>query len=514
MCRIGGGAIVSLSLGSGLNRSVIVKSETRHHTVGRSIRLCVPIAAWVLACASCYQTRAAESNATSSEKASSPLAPLSTAEANAFVQEYYAALSRSDISAVVAKFAETVDYQGEGERDRAHVRDDLQKYVARWPVLSFRPEAITVSPKEDGSAAVTFNLVYSHANNTKTTSGSSTNNWIVRRVNGELQILAQREVVHANAVPTVDKSTRPQSGESEEALSDDDLAQIEKAKAAWEQRNAAGPARQETEIEIPSTKLKANASIAPLTPPPHQGPLSPAGKALPQTAPADFVVALDIGHSPLKGGAISARGIFEYEFNRRLVTELFGQLQSSGFTRSFVINPEGEEIHLTKRTAVANEQHADLFLAIHHDSVKDRYLKNWEFNGKTRKYCDDFHGYSIFISHKNPKAAESADFAAKLGRALLEAGFTPTLHHIEQENRPIIDKQKGIYAFDDLVVLKTAKMPAVLLECGVIVNRIEEQKLDTREYRNRLTNAIETAISEFANGPVAAAKSKAGAGTQ
>jgi len=228
---------------------------------------------------------------------------------------------------------------------------------------------------------------------------------------------------------------------------------------------------------------------------------------IPAVALRDFVIALDIGHSPLRGGAISARGVFEYQFNRRLVTELYAKLQSFGFTRSFIINPEGEEIHLIKRAAVANQRNADLFLAIHHDSVKDTYLKKWETHGKIQKYCDDFHGYSIFISRKNPKAAESARFATALGSALLNAGFTATLHHAEQENRPLLDREKGIYAFDDLVVLKAAKMPAVLLECGVIVNRIEEEKLNTPEYRDRLTDAIELAISKFASTPAATANS-------
>jgi N-acetylmuramoyl-L-alanine amidase len=45
-------------------------------------------------------------------------------------------------------------------------------------------------------------------------------------------------------------------------------------------------------------------------------------------------------------------------------------------------------------------------------------------------------------------------------------------------------------------------MPAVLLECGVIVNRVEEEELNTAEYRNRLTNAIETAIQKLADSPV------------
>lgn len=218
-------------------------------------------------------------------------------------------------------------------------------------------------------------------------------------------------------------------------------------------------------------------------------------------ANSSFSIALDIGHTPKKGGAVSARGISEYDFNRRLVNELFQRLQHSRVARSFIVNPDRNEISLAKRADAAEKGKADLFLAIHHDSVKESYLKKWEFDGKTRKYCDDFHGYSIFISQKNAKPLESLGFATALGRALLKAGFTPTLHHVVQENRPLIDKEKGIYAFDDLIVLKAAKMPAALLECGVIVNREEETNLNDLTYRNRLIGAINEAVESLAAAP-------------
>lgn len=214
--------------------------------------------------------------------------------------------------------------------------------------------------------------------------------------------------------------------------------------------------------------------------------------------PSKFTIAIDIGHLPKKGGAISAHGVFEYKFNRRLAQELFERLQASPFLRPLLINPDGAAISLPKRAEEANRQKADLFLAIHHDSVKDSYLKTWEVDGKTQKYCDDFHGYSIFMSNKNAKPLESLGFATALGRALLKAGFTPTLHHATQENRPVLDKEKGIYSFDDLIVLKAAKMPAVLLECGVIVNRNEEEKLNDPAYRSRLIEAISSAVENLA----------------
>ena len=138
----------------------------------------------------------------------------------------------------------------------------------------------------------------------------------------------------------------------------------------------------------------------------------------------DFTVAIDIGHSKAQGGAVSSRGVFEYRFNRRLGGELFDLLQSSGFSRSFVINPGGADIRLIKRAEIANEENADLFLAIHHDSVKDGFLKEWVLDGKTEKFCDNFHGYSVFFSGKNAAAARSRTFALELGQTLLDAGFT------------------------------------------------------------------------------------------
>jgi len=89
--------------------------------------------------------------------------------------------------------------------------------------------------------------------------------------------------------------------------------------------------------------------------------------------------------------------------------------------------------------------------------------------------------FSIFYSEKNRFSFESLRFACALGEALRRQGLTPTLHHAEPiaaENRPLIDSELGVYRFDDLVVLKRAIMPAVLLECGVIVNRTKKRNYD------------------------------------
>lgn len=214
----------------------------------------------------------------------------------------------------------------------------------------------------------------------------------------------------------------------------------------------------------------------------------------------DFRLAIDIGHTPNKPGAISARGRAEYEFNKVLAQELLDALGQDGYASAFIINPEGREIALRDRTAIAAARQADLFLSVHHDSVQPHYLYTWTVDGSRLRYSDKFRGYSLFVSAKQSRMSESLGFAKRLGGALREQGLTPTLHHAEEidgENRPLLDADKGIYRFDDLIVLKTATMPAVLFEAGVIVHRQEEELLRSPEYRRNLINATRIALDQY-----------------
>ena len=90
--------------------------------------------------------------------------------------------------------------------------------------------------------------------------------------------------------------------------------------------------------------------------------------------------------------------------------------------------------------------------------------------------------------------------ATLLGKALLHIGMHPTHHHAEKiqgENRKLLNPHLGIYQFDDLVVIKYPTIPALLLECGVIVNRQEELKLSSPSFREKLASAIVNALRTY-----------------
>ena len=222
-----------------------------------------------------------------------------------------------------------------------------------------------------------------------------------------------------------------------------------------------------------------------------------------------YVVAIDVGHTRASPGAISVTGQPEYEFNLRIARRLEEMLKAKSpndpnTIKPFIISSE-KPMALPARTKIAASHNADLFVSIHHDSAQDQYLEEREVDGKAQRFTGEFSGYSIFVSRKNLRYDESLDLAKRIGRAM-KANFPFARHHHEKiagENRPYADEDAGVYAFDDLVVLKTAAMPAVLVECGVIVNPKEEQALLTKERQATIAAAIVRGIRDhLANAPV------------
>lgn len=207
-------------------------------------------------------------------------------------------------------------------------------------------------------------------------------------------------------------------------------------------------------------------------------------------------LAIDAGHSSLHPGAISASGAPEFGFNAALAGMISDVISASG-TAVIRIGHDGSMENLKKRTLVANQSAAKFFLSVHHDSVQPRYLSQWQWQGEIRQHSDYAAGFSLFVSRKNPYLQQSLQCAVAIGAALKEQGFKPSPHHAENipgEGREWADRENGVYFYDDLVVLKTAAMPAMLLEAGVIVNREEELAIQKPEMRNTIALAVKSGL--------------------
>jgi N-acetylmuramoyl-L-alanine amidase len=217
---------------------------------------------------------------------------------------------------------------------------------------------------------------------------------------------------------------------------------------------------------------------------------------------AAFHVVIDVGHTVAVPGAMSARGVPEYAFNLQLGQDIKQALADAGFSGAVLLitaaaPPQG----LIQRAIKANNMAADLFIAIHHDSVPDALLQNWNYEGQQQHFNDDYPGYALFISNDNPARSGSLMFGHLLGMALQARGlhYTPhyTLPLMGHRRRELVDAEAGVYRYDQLIVLQMTRMPAVLLEAGSIVNRQEEVQLASPERRALTSAAVVAAVEQF-----------------
>ncbi len=218
--------------------------------------------------------------------------------------------------------------------------------------------------------------------------------------------------------------------------------------------------------------------------------------------PSKFRIVLDVGHTAESEGAISARNVSEFVFNLRLAKRIEEKLKAEGFAQTRLLLTEGKARRsLVKRVAAANDLQANLFLSIHHDSVPNKFLEDWEFEGKKSHFSDRFSGYSVFVSRSNPDFKTSLSFAELIGKEMKAQGLEYAKQYTQpimgRYQRQLLNKETGVYRYDELIVLRKTQMPAVLLEAGSIINRDEELKMSSSERRDIISSGVTAAVKEF-----------------
>jgi hypothetical protein len=120
--------------------------------------------------------------------------------------------------------------------------------------------------------------------------------------------------------------------------------------------------------------------------------------------------------------------------------------------------------------------------------------------------CTSLHNRSLAGCRPLARAnAFPADFqtlqlATLISGEFLRRGMVFTKHHAEKiagEGRRLLNEDRGVYQYDQLIVLKNGNSRAVLIEAGVIVNRDEELILLSRARRDLFSDAVSNAVEKF-----------------
>ena len=197
------------------------------------------------------------------------------------------------------------------------------------------------------------------------------------------------------------------------------------------------------------------------------------------------VIVLDAGHTPENSGAMGINGKTEYSYNLNMVNTL-----SEKITKQHGVMAEKVSINENKITLAERPNRyikSDLFVSIHHDSIPT----------VLNPMRDKLHGYSVFVSKKNPQYEKSLACAKIVAKNLKAMGREPSTYHgwaIMGESKKLLDKN-GVYQYDNLVVLKSAKMPALLIEIGVIANPKEAEELTQQKVVDEIADNIARSLS-------------------
>ena len=225
-----------------------------------------------------------------------------------------------------------------------------------------------------------------------------------------------------------------------------------------------------------------------------------------------WIIVIDAGHGGKDPGAL---GAFSREKDINLAIALkTGEYIEKNIRNAKVIYTRKDDstVDLMERPKIANKNNADLFISIHANWAKEKYVMGAETyimgHGKDQAnlevamkenevilleedYSTKYEGfdpkspesYIMFTLMQKVYQDQSTDLASKIQTQFRE--------RVARNDRDV--KQAGFW------VLFTTTMPSVLIETGFITNAVEEKFLNSQQGQEYLASAIFRACRDYIN---------------
>jgi N-acetylmuramoyl-L-alanine amidase len=235
-------------------------------------------------------------------------------------------------------------------------------------------------------------------------------------------------------------------------------------------------------------------------------PVKPLDKPtlLPSTTPEKHVIVLDPGHGGEETGAVGPEGTNEKDVVLGIARKLKSILENSG-VRVILTRDGDQHISLDDRTALANNNKADLFISIHANATLRGYGKGAETYFLSAQATDDAARNVAAVENNAIGLDQNASGVGDdLKLILWDMAQTEYLAEssqlaemIQKEmNEALGIANRGIKQAP-FRVLMGATMPAVLVEVGFINNPTEEKMMREGDYQMKIAKAIFRSIESF-----------------
>jgi N-acetylmuramoyl-L-alanine amidase len=217
-------------------------------------------------------------------------------------------------------------------------------------------------------------------------------------------------------------------------------------------------------------------------------------------------IVIDAGHGGHDTGTVGPGGLQEKDLVLDVALRL-GKLLTSRMGASVIYTREDDTfVPLETRTAIANQNEADLFISIHANSSSDpsvRGIETYYLNFTSSRDALEVAARENAVSEKSihelqdlvkkialkEKIEESREFATDVQKALWSG---------QAYKNPAV-RDRGVRQAP-FIVLIGANMPSVLAEISFLSNPTDERRLQSPDYRQKIAEQIYRGIARYASG--------------
>lgn len=184
---------------------------------------------------------------------------------------------------------------------------------------------------------------------------------------------------------------------------------------------------------------------------------------------SEKVIVIDAGHGGRDPGTIGFSGSYEKDINLEISKKLKEKLKSNGY-KVILTRDSDEYVDNRLRAKRANKKRARVFISIHANAMENNNSTN---------------GIQV-LYYPNRESTIGDLNNNELARIIMDSLINRT---------GAIDK--GIIEREGLVVLNQTKMPAIIVECGFLSNKNEEELLLTDNYQNKIVDSIVQGLENY-----------------
>ena len=220
----------------------------------------------------------------------------------------------------------------------------------------------------------------------------------------------------------------------------------------------------------------------------------------------NYIVFIDPGHGGKDPGAIGQLGSLEKNITLKASILLAKALRKNKKINPILSRNKDVYLSLRKRTLLAKQSKADIFVSIHADSSVNKKAKGISVFSLSDKASDKEarllakrENEVDIILNNNEKIEDPLIYGTLIKmfqrEAMNDSAFLAKkiLYNLEKTKLAV---NRG-HRFAGFTVLKSYDIPSVLIEIGFLSNKQEEKKLINSKYLNKLSKNLAIAIENY-----------------